>query len=87
MAAQPFAADGHTVRNLEVILPGQTRPEEIVVVGAHYDTVYGCPGANDNASGIAAVLELARLLANQPFARTIRLVAFVNEEPPFFKAS
>ena len=55
-----------------------------VVLGAHYDTVGGCPGANDNGTGIAAVLELARRFAGRPQARTIRFVAFVNEEPPFF---
>jgi Zn-dependent M28 family amino/carboxypeptidase len=54
------------------------------VVGAHYDTVPGSPGADDNASGVAALLELARLLRGCRRARTIRLVAFVNEEPPFF---
>ena len=53
--------------NLEVEIPGGSRAEEIVVVGAHYDSVYGCPGANDNGSGVAAVLELARR-----FADTIR---------------
>ena len=58
--------------------------QEIVVVGGHYDTVSDSPGANDNASGTAAVLELARLLRNERFNRTIRFVAFVNEEPPHF---
>ena len=86
VSAQQFEADGHTVRNLEVFLPGQTWPEEIIIVGAHYDTVYGCPGANDNASGVAAVLELARLLAAEPLGRTVRFVAFVNEEPPYFQS-
>jgi Zn-dependent M28 family amino/carboxypeptidase len=61
-------------------------PEEIVVVGAHYDSVLSCPGANDNASGVAAVLEIARLLAEEKLSRTVRLVAFVNEEPPFFRS-
>ena len=80
---QPFESQGLTVQNLEVELPGATAPEEIVVVGAHYDTVAGGPGANDNASGIAALLEIARLLAGKTHARTLRLVAFVNEEQPF----
>ncbi len=73
------------VSNIEAVLEGTSAPEEIVVLGAHYDTVNGCPGANDNGTGIAAVLELARRLAGQPQARTIRFVAFVNEEPPFFQ--
>jgi len=84
VTAQSFETGGYTVRNLEVVRPGQTRPDEIIVVGAHYDTVFGCPGANDNASGVAALLELARLLGDAPLAHTLRFVAFVNEEPPYF---
>jgi Zn-dependent M28 family amino/carboxypeptidase len=55
-----------------------------VVVGAHYDTVPGTPGADDNASGVAALLELARLLRGNPSRKTLVLTAFVNEEPPFY---
>jgi len=54
-------------------------------VGAHYDSVSGSPGANDNGSGVAALMEVARLFAQKRFARTVRFVAFVNEEPPFFQ--
>jgi hypothetical protein len=57
---------------------------EIVVVGAHYDTVTGSPGADDNASGVAALLAIARRFAGQKTRRTLRLVAFTNEEPPYF---
>lgn len=71
-------------RNVEVTIPGRERPDEIILAGAHYDTVKGCPGADDNASGVAGLLELGRLLRAVDPARTIRLVAFVNEEPPFF---
>ncbi len=74
------------VRNLEVELPGTERPDEIVIVGAHYDTWNGNPGANDNASGVAAILELSRSFAGKPAARTLRFVAFVNEEPPYFQS-
>ena len=81
---QGFEVDGKTVKNLEAELRGETRPEEIVVFGAHYDSVEGCPGANDNASGVAALLALARLARQQRYARTLRFVAFVNEEPPYF---
>ncbi|MBU1231511.1 MAG: M20/M25/M40 family metallo-hydrolase [Proteobacteria bacterium] len=81
---QEFSACNVTAVNLEVEIKGRLQPEEIVVVGAHYDTVPGCPGANDNGSGVAALLELARLLADAHPLRTIRLVAFANEEPPFF---
>lgn len=80
---QSFDSQGMTVLNLEVELQGATLPEEIVVVGAHYDSVPGGPGANDNASGVAALLEMARLLAGKSHAHTLRLVAFVNEEQPF----
>ena len=80
---QSFDSQGQTVQNIEVVLPGVALPEEIVVVGAHYDSVPGGPGANDNASGVAALLEMARLLAGTEPARTLRLVAFVNEEQPF----
>ena len=83
VAIQSFESRGMTVQNLEVELPGTTAPEEIVVVGAHYDSVPGGPGANDNASGVAALLEMARLLSGKSHARTLRLVAFVNEEQPF----
>ncbi|MBJ6725198.1 M28 family peptidase [Geomesophilobacter sediminis] len=81
----PYRVGTTIVVNIEAELKGQSRGDEIVVIGAHYDTVPGCPGANDNGSGIAALLELARLLhAAQP-ARTVRLVAFANEEPPYFQ--
>jgi Zn-dependent M28 family amino/carboxypeptidase len=73
------------VSNIEASVPGTSRAGEILVLGAHYDTVNGCPGANDNATGVAALLELARRFASRPHRRTIRFVAFVNEEPPFFR--
>lgn len=81
---QEYAVQGIPVRNFEATRTGSSLPEEIIVVGAHYDSVLGCPGANDNASGVAGILELARLLATQELSRTVRFVAFVNEEPPFF---
>lgn len=84
VAAQHYTVNGKTVRNLEAVLPGVAAPGEVVVIGAHYDSVAGSPGANDNASGVAALLEIARLLARQQPARSVRFVAFVNEEPPFF---
>ena len=74
-----------TVRNIEVEISGTASPGDIVIIGAHYDTVPGCAGANDNTTGMAAVLELARLLPARTMDRTVRLVAFVNEEPPFFQ--
>ncbi|MGH8632710.1 MAG: M28 family peptidase [Burkholderiales bacterium] len=82
---QAFRVAGEEVRNLEVELRGHAKPEEIVVIGAHYDSVYGSPGANDNASGVAALVALARAARGKEFARTVRFVAFVNEEPPYFQ--
>lgn len=83
--SQEYVVQMRKVRNLSAEIPGSTRPDEIVIVGAHYDTVYDCPGADDNTSGIAALLELARLLKDRHPARTVRFVAFVNEEPPWFQ--
>ena len=87
VASQDFVVAGATVRNLEVELPGTVLPDEIVLLGAHYDSILGSPGADDNATGTATVLELARLLAGKRLARSIRFVAFVNEEPPFFQTN
>jgi Zn-dependent M28 family amino/carboxypeptidase len=86
LAAQRFTVGDAAVRNIEAELKGGARASEIVVVGAHYDSVAGAPGANDNGSGAAALLELARLAHGSRPARTVRFVAFVNEEPPFFKS-
>ena len=82
---QRFQVDRDEARNVEVELPGGARAGEIVVVGAHYDSALGAPGANDNGSGVAALLELARILRGSQPARTLRFVAFVNEEPPFYR--
>jgi Zn-dependent M28 family amino/carboxypeptidase len=68
---------------------GTSRAAEIVVVGAHYDSVEGTRGANDNGSGVAALLAAARAFAQRSDrpARTLRFVAFANEEPPYFQGS
>jgi len=84
VVSQSYEAHGVRSENLEVTLPGVSRPSEIILIGAHYDSVRGSPGANDNASGVAALLELSGALAQAKPARTLRFVAFVNEEPPFF---
>jgi Zn-dependent M28 family amino/carboxypeptidase len=83
--SQEYVVQMRKVRNLIAEIHGGARASEIVVIGAHYDTVYDCPGADDNTSGVAALLELARLLKDSHPARTIRFVAFVNEEPPWFQ--
>ena len=79
------AARGKKFANLEVNHEGSLRPEEIILVGAHYDSASTTPGANDNGSGIAMLLELSRQIKDVKTDRTIRFVAFANEEPPFFK--
>jgi peptidase M28-like protein len=86
---QEFVADRRTVRNIDVVIEPRADivNPEVIVVGAHYDSGVGTPGANDNGSGVAAVIELARLLRDRAGTgtRRIRLVLFVNEEPPYFK--
>ena len=85
---QKFPADGRTVRNIDVTVepPASASDPEVIVVGAHYDSARGTPGANDNASGVAAVLELARLLRGlDSNGKRIRFVLFVNEERPYFR--
>lgn len=81
---QTYAVDGLAATNLIATKPGTTAAEEIVILGAHYDSCFN-PGADDNASGVAGLLEIARLLVERPTARTIRFIAFVNEEPPYYQ--
>jgi hypothetical protein len=85
---QPFVADGVEVRNLHVVVEPQSTDAKTLVVGAHYDSAFNAPGANDNGTGAAAVIELARLLSDvrRKSALRLRLVLFVNEEPPYFKS-
>jgi len=82
---QEYLAGGRTCANLEVEIPGTDKSGEILVVGAHYDTAGDSPGADDNASAVAGLLALARLYQGKRQSRTLRLVAFVNEEPPYFQ--
>ncbi len=75
-------------RNIIAEIKGNTIPDEIIIVGAHYDTEYDSPGANDNASGVAALLELSKLLLLRgSLERTIRFVAFTNEEQPYSRTN
>ena len=80
---QEYSLYDRPVKNIIAEKPGRVKPDEIIIIGAHYDTCFN-PGANDNASAIAGLLELARLTASREYQRTIRFIAFVNEEPPFF---
>ena len=81
-----YEISGQPCENVEAEIQGQKRPEDIILIGAHYDSVQGSPGANDNATGVAAMLALARVFARIPASRTVRFVAFTNEEPPLFQS-
>jgi Zn-dependent M28 family amino/carboxypeptidase len=85
VSAQTFSVQNVECQNLAIEIPGRSKPGEIVLIGAHYDTVSWVPGANDNGSAVAALLELSRLFSTESPSRTLRFVAFTNEEPPFFK--
>jgi hypothetical protein len=75
----PYETEGQRFENLETVDPNGG---PFMVIGAHYDSVLTCPGANDNASAVAGLLELARRLQGRP---GFRFVLFTNEEPPFYK--
>jgi Zn-dependent M28 family amino/carboxypeptidase len=82
-----YVISGLRCANLVTERKGRARRTEILLLGAHYDSVIGSPGANDNASGVAALLEISRLFQAVEPALTVRFVAFVNEERPFFRTS
>lgn len=88
---QVFDVGGRAVRNIEATIEAidPSRSRGTIVVGAHYDSFGEAPGANDNGTGTAAVIELARLLADLRGGSDvcIRLLLFVNEEPPFFRSA
>ncbi len=81
---QSYLVGSLEVSNLIVEWPGTREPDEIVVIGAHYDTIESTPGADDNASAVAVLIKTARLLQGRKFRRTVRFVAFACEEPPHF---
>ncbi len=88
LCAARFEALGYTVErhdygsgvNVLGVRAGVRLPEERVLIGAHYDSVAGCPGADDNGTGVAGVLEAARVLASAPHARTLVVVCWDEEE-------
>jgi Zn-dependent M28 family amino/carboxypeptidase len=84
---QPFTYRGNTYENIICEIKGKEPGLPSLVVGAHYDTVAGTPGADDNASGIAGLLELARMTALNPMRTTVHFAAFSLEEPPVFMSS
>ncbi len=81
---EEYEALGRSVWNLIAERPGTTRPEEVVIVAAHYDSLECTPGADDNASAVAMLIEVARALAGRSFRRTLRFIALTCEEPPYF---
>jgi Zn-dependent M28 family amino/carboxypeptidase len=81
---ETYTVAGRVQRNIEATRQGATRPQAIILIGAHYDSAVDAPGADDNASGVAGMLELARRFANRRVERTLRFVGFGTEEPPAF---
>ncbi|MGM0608373.1 MAG: M28 family peptidase [Candidatus Muiribacteriota bacterium] len=73
------------VRNIIASHDLDNRKCKNIIIGAHYDTVFNSPGADDNASAVAGMIELARLLKNHKSDYNFKFIAFVNEEPPFFQ--
>ncbi|MFO0596367.1 MAG: M28 family peptidase [Myxococcaceae bacterium] len=84
---QPYPVGERTVKNLVVEKKGKSKPSEIIVVGAHYDSAPGTPGADDNGSGVAVALRLAQVMASRTPERTVRFLFFTNEEPPWFRTA
>jgi hypothetical protein len=82
---QKVEVQGSLYRNLIVRFGPREGP--LLVIGAHYDANGGTPGADDNASGVAGLLELARLLGTHPPAQPVELVAYTLEEPPYFRTA
>jgi Zn-dependent M28 family amino/carboxypeptidase len=81
---QTYLAGGHEVANIVAELPGGKKKDEIIIVGAHYDTIPSTPGADDNASAVAVLIEAARRMRVLEPARTLRFVSFACEEMPYF---
>jgi Zn-dependent M28 family amino/carboxypeptidase len=84
VAEQAYNYNGQRVANLIAMSPGTSSASNYYVVGAHYDTVPSTPGADDNASAVAVMLELARRLSEKSVSAPVRFAAFTLEEPPAF---
>ncbi len=84
MHLEELGPEGEGAQNIIFEVPGP-RNSPVIVVGAHYDSVGTSPGANDNASGVAAALEIAKFVSGRAMSKTVRVALFANEEPPFFK--
>jgi Zn-dependent M28 family amino/carboxypeptidase len=75
-----FQWEGRSYKNIVAEKKGRASPDRVLILGAHYDTVPGSPGADDNASGIAVLLEIARGIQSVSLGGTVRLIAFALEE-------
>lgn len=75
------------VSNIYVVKSASRKTDRTIVIGAHYDSLHGTVGANDNASGVAVLLELARMLKTISLEANLHFVGFVNEEPPYFQTA
>ena len=85
LRVQQYEANGRTYRN--IVARFGSGNDNLIVVGAHYDACGHTPGADDNASGVAGLLELARLLDQHPTGQNVELVAYTLEEPPYFRTA
>ncbi|HQL43113.1 MAG TPA: M28 family peptidase [Spirochaetota bacterium] len=81
---EKYLVDNLEVSNIIAEIPGFEHSNEIIIIGAHYDTIEDTSGADDNGSAVAGLLELHRMLSQYTFRKTLRFVAFTLEEPPFF---
>lgn len=79
-----FSYQGKVYKNIVATLKGIGSSKEWLLIGAHYDSAMGSPGADDNASGVAVMLEVARIVRETPLAEDIKFVAFTLEEPQAF---
>lgn len=80
-----FEVDGETFKNIIARFGPRSDQSPVYIIGAHYDSEHGNPGADDNASGVAGLLELARLFSQRPPQVPVELAAYVLEEPPYFR--
>ncbi len=78
---QEFVFHGRPFRNIIATLKGSDVEKKWILLGAHYDAAWGSPGADDNASGVAVLLEAANILSSEKLGRTVQFVSFTLEEP------
>lgn len=81
---QVYLIEDKPYHNIIITKQGINRKDKVIIVCSHYDSVWGSPGADDNASGVAGLIELARLVFKDNLNKTVKFIAAVNEEPPWF---